>query len=735
MLRRPLMAACLIYMVFLLTVLVLFPSAGERVFGYEKRRRELSSVLQQQTSGFEVTIRRAGRTRTRYRYTASYTLSSSEGDMCGQCLLDFQEDPGLSAGDHVWVQGTVSLPEKAQNPGQWDESSYSLMQGYDFTIEPIRMRRNAASGFSLQRMLDKIRSAVSARIDTLFEAPYAGMVKAMILGESWAVDREILQVLREAGTAHIIAISGIHLSLICSMLLRFLNRLLPPRKAFAAADILTWLYVFLVGGSLSSVRAAVMLTFSGLAPLLHRKADHFSSVLASMLILLLINPFYFLNAGFWLSFLALFGLSLGPCLLELIPAMPAMLRRKLGPSLGVSLFTYPVSRLFFHQASLISFVVNLVVVPSCGLILTSALAAVAAGFLFSPLAAGFVFLAEQMLRLLTFFSRQTAGLSCFMTKGTFYPYQMVFWYSTLFVLLWLINSRLSHRRLASLCLCAVCLVLVFSPRSGWRLGFLSVGQGECCVIEWENRTVVVDAGPSCSTVIEPYLLYRGIRQIDVLVLSHPDADHIQGALTLAEEGFPIQLLLEADAPSTVTDRQRQLEELVRKHGGQVRYLQKADVCRLSASHGRKVLTITALSPDTDYGSSNENCLVVCISPDDTHRWYFTGDIDREVEQSLAQDSGFLTENSEKMQIVLKQAHHGSQSGADPMFLSWTKADLTVISCGKNNPYGHPHAQTIRTLRRLGMPYVITKDCGAVFVEQMGHSHDTVYKTYLQWESE
>ena len=242
--------------------------------------------------------------------------------------------------------------------------------------------------------------------------------------------------------------------------------------------------------------------------------------------------------------------------------------------------------------------------------------------------------------------------------------------------------------------------------------FIDVGQGDCILIEAGCFTVLIDGGPRNSgQLVVDYLVKRGIREIDVLIATHPHADHIGGLIAVLES-FPVKRIIDAGIPhTTVTfDDYLTLVETQVKAG--CRYETPED--QTIELPGAAFLDI--LGPPGDLGSLNDNS-VVCRLVFANTSFLFTGDAQQAAEESLLEREVPLTAD------VLKVGHHGSRTSTTPPFLDAVSPTYAVIPCGRDNRYGHPHDEVLERLERFGVTVYRNDQHGTIIFTSDG---DTLY---------
>lgn len=247
----------------------------------------------------------------------------------------------------------------------------------------------------------------------------------------------------------------------------------------------------------------------------------------------------------------------------------------------------------------------------------------------------------------------------------------------------------------------------FAPGQGTlKVVFLDVGQGDSIMIQAPNgQTMLVDGGRSiemADRVILPQLRAWGAQQVDVLVVTHPDADHISGLVGVLEK-FPVALVaLTGDQHATQIYERLLLD------------IRDKNVKALQVRTGTKIpfdpaVKLEVLGPDdalVNQDNTNDGSIVIKLTYGQTS-FLLTGDAE------FAENLSILRRGADVSSTVLKLGHHGSSTSTDENWLRAVQPQLGIISAGKDNPFGHPHAEVIRALNNLGIPYIRTDEHGTI----------------------
>ena len=484
-------------------------------------------------------------------------------------------------------QGMLPVPAAAANPGQFDLRQYYKSLGYLYYIEDPEVISVAGGKNRIVYRLDSLKTSLKAVYRKCCTATDAGVYAAMVTGDRSDMDSTISELFSAAGIGHILAISGLHISLIGMGLYKLLRRIgfLCPMSAIISG-IFVVLFGVMTGNSVSATRAIVMFVCAVNAQVLGRRYDILSAVSLSAIILILKNPYVIANSGFLLSFMAIAGVAVVTDGFSV-----KWLKWLTGPA-AIQLATFPIILWFYYEVPVYSVFLNLIVVPLMSLIMISALGCGMLGLISIPAGCFFAGAGHYILILFQYGSELMLSLpGSVFVAGRPELWQVMVYYILLFlfsqrkrVVVWIEKRAVrrcgeaecevkKHREvgreavkggarkcaarkcearkceaekpeagkcvmganifLRSLLVIAI-IILLSRGRSGLEVTFLDVGQGDAIFISLPNGgNVFIDGGSTSSKniyekVIEPFLKYKGVRRLDFLFLTHSDADHENG---------------------------------------------------------------------------------------------------------------------------------------------------------------------------------------------------------------
>ena len=583
-----------------------------------------------------------------------------------------------------------------------------------------------STGYSyFGQFLQEIRQKAGTILDEA-AGSYAGIFQAMILGERGNLDAETKMQYQMAGIMHILAISGLHISFAGMGFFRLLKKAGAGNGvAGAASAFLIYAYGIMTGGSVSAMRAVGMFLVLVGAGIAGRSYDLLSAMALSAIVLLLDAPAYLYSLSFLLSFGAVIGIgALTPEICSLLN-LEKKTAKSLAGSVIVWLITLPIALRAYGEVSLAGVILNLLVLPTSGIVLASGIFALPVGIFVIEIAKRVVFPGKCVL---IFYEKlcEVVGWIPHSTWITGSPqlWQCVVYYVMLAVIFaglkWGKNAAGEKAMRSAAAVILVILAVVFlgyHPREGLVITCLDIGQGDCCVLEMPGgENFLIDGGSSnkkntAAYQILPYLKNQGIAVLDGIFVSHTDKDHISGIeelLELCAQNLTTVRVKNLILPdwNTTGEEYEKMKMLAGQSNIQIQTGQEGNLIKT------KEVQIEILAPENgaDGSDTNEDGMVMEVHFG-KFRGLFTGDIGAETEKKLL----------DSMEDVdfLKVAHHGSKYSTCQGFLDVVSPEIAVISCSAKNTYGHPSADTIKRLEDCGAQVEYTMKNGAITVQTDG----------------
>ena len=698
-------------------------------------------------------------------------------------LFSTEKDVVCPIGSEVQGTGIIRRIEAAGNPGQFDARRYYACMKLYYSMRCEKLKVLSPGGGPAER-ISLLRNRLTQNMKQLLPEDSAGVLAGMLLGERGLLDDEIRRDYQIGGIMHILAISGLHISMLGMGLFMLLQYLWIPMPAAAVlSSVFMSVYCMLVGNPSSAVRAIVMFAASMGAWITKRSYDWISALSLAGILILLTNPGFLFLAGFQLSFAAVIGTSAADVILHdaekrwkevcleqgkepvkpdtIIHRTGFLLLRSLCSYLVMTLITMPLIAYYYYEIPAFSFFTNLLIVPLTGPVLALGAAGSAAS-LFS------FFLAGVLLFPVHICIRSMSGLLHLLRNvpgsvwicGQPSVLQVILYYLLVTGALILLHRMLrrnsaSAQKIILKCAAqipggrrprftagAVCplfvfaiLLLMYRPAVPFSFTALDVGQGDGLVVRSGGRTAFLIDGGSTSIDevgtwrIIPYLKQQGIRQIEGIWISHEDQDHISGMIELLQAVSEGSLFIHVRAlylPEWMkeTETADLFRDLCRKTGTMMYYVSRGDSLTADELQIRVLYPFAGI---TEGGNERSTVLGISYGKFDL---LLTGDLEGAGEQELlsAQEDG--TAGTEYLGEIdcLKVAHHGSRNASTKELLDLAKPKVAVISAGRNNLYGHPHAETLERLAACGADVFRTDLGGAVTVETDGeHMRVVTYR--------
>ena len=700
-----------------------------------------------------------------YLKNASILISAAgqrqEIPLTENIICDWEKKELLPLGSVVLLSGKIEPFYAASNPGEFDRKSYYKTLGIGGRLSEGRLLAKGESHWIVPEAMYRLRQRWKERLYSIMPPREASVMSTMLLGDTAGLDGEIKELYKRNGIVHILSISGLHITMIGMTLYRLLRRLgMPIWLAALAGSVVLILYGVMTGLGVSALRAIAMYLLRMLGEAWGRTYDMLTALGVAGAVTLLFNPMYLYHAGFLLSYGAVLGMGvLKPALfggerkqkIERYEPKKAgsVLKRKLcrraqsvleaaQASVSVTAATLPVLLWFYYEVPVYSVFLNLLILPLMEPIML-------AGIL------GMVLPGMGLSGKICVLLLKTYEILCGIFDGlpfhTWNPGRPGLWQIAVYYLLlcgaaaagkgrlrgilhfsgrecFQRKGRFCEKAGKGLCICAGLLALSLSGLPKDQVTFLDVGQGDCiCIQTAAGQNYLFDCGSSSRNgvgtyVLAPFLKQQGISHVDAVFVSHPDSDHTNGIVEILKEGqitfgeLVLPDIEEAKKEEAFADIFAAAERCVKNPPG-IRYIKAGD----SFTSGK--MTALCLHPPKGFSGEDANVYSQCFYVkwgDGPLSLLLTGDTEKEGEQLLLEQ--LKMRDIEKV-TILKAAHHGSKNATREELLDLLSPQLAVISCGRENRYGHPHKEVLKRLEEAGVPSLQTPHTGAVTVTCKG----------------
>lgn len=695
----------------------------------------------------------------------------------GRVLLSVKADiREFRYGDLIRVPTRIKLPRSFKNPGAFDYERYLNLRGITvraFADKPngmILIRGN--QGNRSRIAVEKFRSFLRNLVRQNAPSPEAEIIQTMILGEQSEIPREVLDKFNRTGTSHILAISGFNVGIIAFLTVLILKPIFKMSEAFLLRfDILkvsslcalvpVIIYAFIAGLNMATIRAVIMILAFLVSILMGRERELLNTLALAAFAILIVTPASLFDISFQLSFMSVAAiLFLVPRISLYVPAPdprePDLKKRYFRStlrnvtifmivSLSATLGTLPLIAYYFNRVSNITLLANLAIVPLLGFIvlpfcLLIIIVAPLSGWFAVILIKVSVFFTHTSLVIAQFFDSLPFSSSVVTTPT---PAEITTFFLALIFVAFLLETLnkdprkdgfsawfKNHKKLATAGLCFIIFFsgdfLYFSMKhhnqNRFTATFIDVGQGSSALLRFPGgKTLLVDGGGFYDEsfdvgryVVAPFLLHEKLDRIDIIVLTHPHPDHLNGLLYILEN-FSVQEIWTNGNQGDSDSFTKLLTIAMDKHIPMKQLHAKIDPMDMDG------VAIRIFNPDKPVKpvrgeSSDKNTNDLSLVMKFTYgeiSYLISGDISDDVESRL------LAKRIPLKSRVLLAPHHGSRSSNSIPFIRSVHPEFVVFSCGYNNFFRFPHPETVARYEKMGIPILRTDRNGAVTIETDG----------------
>ena len=645
-------------------------------------------------------------------------------------LAYFYDDTAknLRPGDKISFQGTFSLSSRIRDR----DTDVFLSKGYFLLARNISgLELEVSPGFSVKYMHRWLARDIKQKITETFPADSVGFMQALLTGDKTLIseDEGLVSALKRTGVYHIIVVSGMHVSVLAGFIMLFTGG--KKRSVFAVVPVLI-LFAGISGFAPSVLRAVVMQVFLLLAPLADRENDSITSISAALALILLLNPFAATGVGLQLSFVATLGIILfSPGLHgffdsffhkkkhgDVFRFFKNWIVSGLSSTVAASVFTMPLTVLYFGYISIIAPVVNLLILWAVTPLFCMGMTAVAFGFMLSPVGKAIAWAAAWLVRYISWLVKAASNM--FLAAVYLENFALIVWFVFVYAAIALfITLKAKPRQLiipASIAIISLCVILLMNTfisdkknADRFSTAVLDVGQGQCIVFSGGGFTAVIDcgsvSGENAGEIAARYIYGLGLDSVDLLVLTHCHEDHAGGvAEFMAYIDVRALAMPAADGINDDTSLRENVIELAETKNLDIMYVTEDNDVTMGE------ITVTLFAP---LGSTSENERGVCIlASQDDYDVLITGDMDSVSERRLMNHA--VLPDIECLVV----GHHGSKYSTCEELLETISPEVALISVGENS-YGHPTEETLERLYSRSITVYRTDESGDIVLTPAG----------------
>lgn len=625
----------------------------------------------------------------------------------------YQFNNSYQIGD-LW-QFTIKLkkPHRYANPGSFDKERHFFANRWVAegsvvdNAAKVLIHRDLKSNF-INRSIDRLRSRIHDSIfHFLAQSPYAGILSALILGSKDGISKEQWAIFRDTGTAHLMAISGLHVGLIAGAIFTFvifIYRFLPlyfyrvpaPIVAAYSAIFGSLFYALLAGFSIPTQRSVIMIATFMLGIILRRQISAWHSYFFALGLILLFDPLAILSSGFWLSFSAVGVIMFGMRgrLFASSSKRTSGLWWRFGRTQWVAfLGLIPISLAIFQQTSLVSPLANIISIPvvSLGVVPFALLGGILLPF-WTSCGLFLLTIAENVMKILWPFLNVCGHFpKATWILASLSLHELLLAFGG--ILLLLMPTGFPGRKLGLIALLPLFFIKPTTPElNQFQFTLLDVGQGLACVIETKNHVLIFDTGPKLNAefdtgerVVIPYLATRNRSKIDTLILSHGDNDHVGGLKSIMNK-IPVEKIISSE----------------------LHLAPQAELCYAGQKWVWDGVEFEMLHPNTTKTRKRNDHSCVLRVQSGPHAVLLTGDIETPSEQIM------LHRMRDKLSAeILLVPHHGSRTSSSKEFIQAVNPIYALFPVGYRNSYGHPKPDIVERYREHGAILLDSVKDGAI----------------------
>lgn len=540
--------------------------------------------------------------------------------------------------------------------------------------------------------------------------------QALLFGEQELVNEDVARAYQKLGITHLFAISGLHIALVSLMFFQGLIRLKIRREiATVVLLVVLPLYAILAGGAPSVWRAVCVVEIVLLCRYFNWRVPIDDALAICFICFILIQPGLIFQIGFQLSFLATVAIVYSS---PLLGRMKTWWSQSLMMTFVCQLLVYPLLLHHFFEFSLSSFIVNMFFVPLFSFIILPI------NFVLFIIA----YVSEPFVNILfELYEPARMILQEFIMFIQTVPYQMwvpgrpsTIWMFVLYLGVFMAFYFLMKDRIKTAVICIILPAALFHFRDvldqDMHISFIDVGQGDSILIEypakekvylidtggllrfetetWKTRKSLYEVGKQ---IVVPYLKGRGIDKLDALIITHADADHVEGAEEIVKEIRVDEIHITPGSFEKEAMKDLLLEAST--HGIPIKEKMAGD----EVTKGLQYIWPT----ETNYEGNNDSLVLKLTYNGFTA--LFTGDLEELGENVLVKDKTAEIANM----TVLKAGHHGSKTSSSESFIDAVNPKLVIFSAGEENRFGHPHAEVVDRFVSRDIPYIVTGEHGTI----------------------
>jgi len=661
-------------------------------------------------------------------------------------------------GDYILFESSIRSIRNFMNPGAFDYKKFLKLKGiygtaYSYPGKIKILTQTDEINFFL-KLIRKIENLRTCYYDFILihakDLETSKIIASLITGKKEVISQDMRDLLSKAGISHLLAISGLHLSIVSLLFFLFFYQVLSffPRLAISGrskkiAGLLSLFplvgYAIFSGFSPSTQRALIMIIVLLFSFVSEKEKDIISSISVAGILILALDSTALFSISFQLSFVAVVFIAGGAFLLKRYFLMPKKnIITQIGLMLSVTFFaslgTFPLTAYYFNMVSIIALISNFIFIPIIGFIVLPLGLISLVCFSYFPLVALLIIqVCTQILLVSIMVLKFLVWLPFSWLRITSLQWNEI---AVIYLVLVLIFFGLKgHKKLFVFIPVLILLLVALNFSSDWpqktansnlSITILDVGQGNSAFIQTpEGKNILVDGGgfsdiSSFDTgrfILAPFLWQKGIRSLDYVILSHPESDHLNGLIFILDN-FDVKTVLKNN-DQTNSEPYVTLMKICKKKNIRI-WNPSARAEQLNCG-AIKLIFYEADKKKFSYDFNNNSLIFKLVY--NKFSMLFAGDILHHREKNLSMNTDI-----DLYSDILLSPHHGSSTSSTDIFLDKVAPGTVIISCGWHNRYGFPHNKVLKRYLKRGIQIFRTDKDGAIFISSDGN--DLTIKAFM-----